>query len=142
MKRLLRRVHFTKSFGRDLVWLASLAACMAAAASIAGCEEANLTNTKKNRLIASENIQLKKQLARCSEELAEQKQLAEECLREKKDFQKRANERSEEMLKILLENVNEETARLRQENEQLKSKVEGLEKQIRQLEEKPGAQTG
>ncbi len=142
MKRLLRRVCFTKSLGRDLVWLASLAACIAAAASIAGCEEANLPDTKKSRLIAAKDIQLKKQLAQCGEELDEQKQLAEKCLQEKKDFQKRTNEGYEEMLNTLFENFDEETGRLRQENEQLKSKVEDLEKQLRQSEEKTGSQTG
>lgn len=142
MKRLLRRTYFTKSVERDLLWLAALVVGMVAVASIAGCEEANLSDTKKSRLIAAENIQFKKQLAQCSEELAEQKQLTEKYLKEKKKFQKRASEGSEEILRILFENFDKETIKIREENEHLKSKVEDLEKQLKELEEKSSSQTG
>ena len=52
---------------------------------ICGCEEQSLTpDTKKARLVASENIELKKQLEECRKDLAEEKELRQKDAQEAK----------------------------------------------------------
>lgn len=73
-------------------------------------------DTKKARLIAAENIELKKQLEQCAKEIERQKGLLEECKQQAlKD--KEAGDKFTEFL--FTENV-----RLEEENKQLKEKLE------------------
>ena len=69
-----------------------------------GCQEAEVPSTKKARLIASENMQLKKQLEQRDSEIEE--------------IQERVDE--------VLATVVEENAQLRQEVSKLKAQIEEL----------------
>ena len=87
--------------------------------SVMGCAEQNLSDNKKCRLIANENRQLKKQIETQKESLVEeierQETLVAKCLQEKKALEERS-----------WKNIQE----LRQENENLKSRMRRLEKSI------------
>ena len=88
---------------------------------ITGCEEEAQTNTKKSRLIAAENAQLKKDLAQCRAEIEKQKRLVEECLEEEaaiKELENNIKEITDNALADFEENM-----KLREENEELKSKI-------------------
>ncbi|MBA7676101.1 hypothetical protein ES703_84342 [subsurface metagenome] len=105
----------------------AFAVCVAFIILIAGCEGENLSDTKSNieksRLIAVENIQLKK-------EVAKQKKLLDKCLRKKKALQEKPQEEGESPTKFLFE----ENLRLDKENKNLKAQVQQLEARVRQLE--------
>ena len=101
---------------------------------IAGCEEQSLSNTKKSKLIAAENIQLKKELEKRDREIEEQKKLVDKCLREKKGQEDKTQEKVEELMGLIFESFGEENKELRKENENLKAQVQQLEARIKQLE--------
>ena len=90
---------------------------------IAGCEEESQSNTKKSRLIAAENIQLKK-------EIEKQKELLEKCLQEKKTPEEMSPEGTQDLTQFLFE----ENIKLHEENEKLKAEIVQLEVRIKQLE--------
>jgi len=87
----------------------------------AGCqeEEQNLSNDKRSRLIAAENLELKQELEKCQTELKQQKQSF-------KSFQTEEKKQSEDML-VQLMNLN---SKLRKENNELKAQLEELKKQL------------
>jgi hypothetical protein len=86
----------------------------------AGCqEEQNLSNDKRSRLIAAENLELKKDLEKCRTELKQQKQLFQSS-------QKESKKQSEDML-VQLMNLN---SKLRKENKELKAQLEEVKKQL------------
>jgi len=89
---------------------------------IAGCEEESQSNTKKSRLIAAENIRLKK-------EIEKQKELLEKCLQEKKAPEEMSPEGAQDLTQFLLE----ESVKLNEENEKLKAEIVQLEARIKQL---------
>jgi len=89
--------------------------------SIAGCEEQNLSDTKKSRLIAAENMELKKQLELSDKEL-------DNCLQEKKAIEEKAQKDLEELATISLQDF-EENINLKEENKDLKAKVDELQKE-------------
>ena len=86
-----------------------------------GCqeEEQNLSNDKRSRLIAAENLELKKDLEKCRTELKKQKQLFQSSQKEEK-------KQSQDLLVDLM-NLN---SRLRRENKELKAQLEELKKQL------------
>ena len=87
----------------------------------AGCqeEEQNISNDKRARLIAAENIELKKDLKKCRTELEKQKQL----------FQSSQKEEEKQSKDILVQAMNL-NSKLRQENKQLKAQINELKKQL------------
>lgn len=99
-----------------------LAAAVVLAMLIAGCGEQNSANVKKHRLIAAENIQLKKALEQSEKEL-------EKCLQEKKSLE----ERLQASIQYLSRTHMEESQKLREENQSLKSQTKMLQAQIAQL---------
>lgn len=129
----------------------------------AGCEEANLSSTKKARLVAVENRQLKKQLEQRRKEIERQKKLhdmemekqrglLEKCLQRTKVLQEQANEEFKGLVDGISDMFDEENKRLRNENEKLKAQVKELqgekdnlkveiEKLIKQVKE-PEARAG
>ena len=86
---------------------------------ICGCYEQTQNNTKKDRLVGSENIRLKKELEQCAEETAKQIKLLEQCQQEKVEIKQEADL----SLKFLLDR-HAETAK---ENEALKARIAELE---------------
>lgn len=100
---------------------------------IAGCDEQNVPNTRMSRLVAAENIQLKKQLDKREAEIERQKKLLEKCQQEKKTLEKQLQEDLEGLTGVLFESFGEESARLQEENKNLKAQVEELEKELEEI---------
>ena len=99
---------------------------------IAGCEEQNVSGTKSNikkhQLIATENLQLQKELNLRDREIEKQKELLEECRQEQLDLEEQSRKGVEGMMDLLSKSLGEEKERLRAENEALKAQIEKLEK--------------
>ena len=104
---------------------------------IAGCEEQQLPSAKKSRLIVAENMQLKKELERRSEdierlidlhdrEIKRQEELLAKCLEEKETWKKKSRQNVRNQVKGVLDAVMEQNAELREENEKLKAQIEQL----------------
>jgi uncharacterized protein YlxW (UPF0749 family) len=98
---------------------------------IAGCEEQNVPNAKKSRLVAAENMQLKKELNQLgvkleqrNREIEKQKGLLDKCLQEKKTLEEKVNENVEELVGGIMDIFTEENARLQKEIDRLKKEVE------------------
>lgn len=122
---------------------------------IAGCEEQQLQNAKKSRLIAAENMQLKKELERLSSDIEElkklhgkeiekqQEQLAK-CQEEKETWKEKSRQNIRNQVNSVLDAIMKKNAKLRKENKKLKAQVEQLEAQAQQpekkVEEQPAAQ--
>lgn len=120
-----------KVVSRGFVLVVSVVVIM----SIAGCEEQELPSAKKSRLIAAENMQLKKDLERRSKEIEglkelidkeiqKQEELLAKCLEEKETWKEKARQNVRNQVKGVLDTVIEENAKLRQENEELKAQIE------------------
>ncbi|MHC4171595.1 MAG: hypothetical protein ACYTBX_13715 [Planctomycetota bacterium] len=107
---------------------------------IAGCEEQQLPSAKKSRLIVAENMQLKKELERRSEdierlkelhdrEIEKQEKLFAKCQDEKETWKEKSRQNVRNQVKGVLDAVMEQNAKLRQENEELKVQIEQLKAQ-------------
>ena len=108
---------------------------------IGGCGGQNEPpGVKKSRVIAAENIALKKQLAQSgkeieklkeqhSEEIDEQKILLAECLQEKETWQNKSRQNIRSQVKGVLDTVLEENKKLSDENTRLKTQIQELQKQ-------------
>lgn len=122
---------------KGLVQKALVLAISAVIMVCVGCQESEAPSTKRARLIASENMRLKKQLEqRDSEieklkrehdkEIKEREEQIAECLEENQTLQKRARENIQERVDEVLTPVVEENAQLRQEISKLKAQIEEL----------------
>lgn len=97
----------------------------------AGCGEQQVSNnkssTQKSRLVAAENIGLKKQLAQKDKEIERLKKAVEKCEAEKaevkRDMEKDMESIGEEVMKTFSDYIE-----LQQENEELKKQIEELKK--------------
>jgi hypothetical protein len=114
--------------------------CSCAIMLIAGCGQPETPNVKKARAIAAENIELRKELDRRNneietlktqhgKELAEQKKLLAECLKEKESLKEKSRQNIRSQVKGVLHTVLEENKKLRDENARLKAQIEELQKQ-------------
>jgi outer membrane murein-binding lipoprotein Lpp len=114
---------------------------------IAGCQEQELPSARKTRAIVAENMQLKKELERRSEdierlielhdrEIEKQEELLAKCLEEEETWKKKSRQNIRNQVKGVLDAVIEENAKLRQENEELKAQIEQLEAKVQRLEKK------
>ena len=103
---------------------------------IAGCAEQDLSSTKKTRLIASDNIQLKKQLQQCNKEIEKQKKLLDECLQAKKVLQQDSQKDIGNLVANIFEGVAKENTNLRDENEKLKAQIEKLKSKLEEADKK------
>ena len=120
--------------------LAAALVIMIVCVCVCGCQEQSLTpDTKKARLIASENIELKEQLEQCRRELAKEKELREKDAQEAKAHVKKYQEQikrlqgnTSEFLQQQIESfvgaLVEETAKLKAENTLLQERIKELEK--------------
>ena len=109
--------------------------------SIAGCQEQELPGTKKSRLIAAENMQLKKELEQRSQEIErlkelhdkqmkEQEVLLEKCLQEKETWKEKSRQNVRNQVKGVVDAIMEQNVKLRQENEKLKAQIEELKQEL------------
>lgn len=91
-----------------------------------GCEEELTPSEKKSRLIAAENIELQKQLAKKDKEIERLKSALEKCNAEKEEQKQKMDKEIEHIgegtMKIFMENI-----QLQEENEKLKKQIEELE---------------
>jgi len=97
---------------------------------LAGCRERGLSDTKKSRLIADENRQLKEQLTRRDREIEKQKELVAKCLEEKRKLESLSVTQIENLMGGAFENISRENAELREENQKLRAQIEELKKQL------------
>ncbi|MBU1259729.1 MAG: hypothetical protein KJ757_02440 [Planctomycetes bacterium] len=97
-----------------------------------GCQPAQQQKTadisRKDRLVANENLNLKNQLKQCQKEIEKQKTLLEQCRRENLKIQTDAGSTATFLMDQLPKDLMEEVERLTQENERLKAEIEGLQK--------------
>jgi hypothetical protein len=118
-------------------------AICAAVILILGCGQPEPPSVKKSRLIASENMQLKKQLeqrekeieklkAQHSKELSKQQKLLAECLEEKETWKQKARQNVRNQVKDVFDVVMEQNKKLREENENLKSQIQQLENKLQE----------
>jgi len=117
----------------------------------AGCEEEQLPDVKKARVIAAENMQLKKQLQRHDseieklkgqheKELKKQKELLAKCQEEKKYLEGPLAGEFDEQMNDLFKRLGEENEKMSAENENLKQQIEKLKtelEEIKKLTEQP-----
>jgi len=97
---------------------------------LTGCQEESLSDTKKSRLIADENRQLKQQLSRRDREIAKQKELLELCLEEKRNLESLSAKQIENIMGGAFENISRENAEIVEENEKLRAEIDELKKQL------------
>lgn len=102
---------------------------------IAGCEEQNPSTAKESKLIAYENRQLKEQLAQQEKKIEEQSRLLEECQQRKRGLEERFEEELDAKMNEIIGVFGEADEELRQENSQLKARIEKLQAQVRKLEQ-------
>jgi len=106
--------------------------------SIASCGEQEPPGVKKSRLIAVENMQLKRELEQRNREIEElielhnreierQEELLAKCVREKDSWKQKARQNVRNQVKGVVDAVMEQNAKLREENEKLKAQIEKLQ---------------
>ena len=104
---------------------------------IAGCGNQEPPSVKKSRLIAVENMRLKKELGQRSreierlkelhnKEIKQQEKLLAECVQEKESWKQKARQNVRNQVKGVVDAVMEQNAKLRDENEKLKAQIEKL----------------
>ena len=106
--------------------------------SIAGCGGQEPPSVKKGRLIAVENMRLKKELEQRSKEIErlnelhnkeskKQEKLLAECVQEKESWKQKARQNVKNQVKGVFDAVMEQNVKLREENEKLKAQIEKLQ---------------
>ena len=105
--------------------------------SIVGCGNQVPPSVKKSRLIAVENMRLKKELGQRNREIErlnelhnkeskKQEKLLAECVQEKESWKQKARQNVRNQVKGVFDAVMEQNAKLREENEKLKAQIEKL----------------
>jgi len=124
-----------------------LATGVAVIMSVTGCEEQQVPGTKRARIIAVENRQLKKQLQQRDSDMEKlkeqydnesknQKELLAKCEQEKKSLQEQLTGKFEAKLNDFIKSLGEENKKLLGENESLKAQIEELKEKVKELDEK------
>jgi hypothetical protein len=105
--------------------------------SIAGCGQPETPSEKMSRLISVENTRLQKELELCNKEIErlkelhnkeskKQDKLLADCMQEKKNWQQKAQQNIRNQVKGVFDSVIDQNAKLREENEKLKTQIEKL----------------
>jgi len=107
------------------------AVLLGAGAVFSGCEEqaSDPSTMRRARLVADENIELKKQLAERDKEIERQKQLVDDCKQEMAKAQEEAGSTMLQMLQQLAES-GKEVETLTEENTKLKERIAELEAKL------------
>ena len=106
---------------------------------IAGCGEQELPSMKKSRLIAVENMQLKRELEQCNREIEKlielhnkesrkQEKILAECVQEKESWKQKAQQNVRNQVKGVFDAVMEQNAKLLEENKKIKAQIEKLQR--------------
>ena len=128
-------------------WKALIVLIGAAMALIGGCAGQQVSSdVKQSRTLAAENIELKKQLHQCKEELEtlearhreeldKQKEQLATCRKDQEIWKQKAQQNVRDQVKDVLDAVMEDNTRLREENKELKTQIEKLQKESAQSQE-------
>jgi len=111
----------------------------AAVMLILGCGQPEPPSVKKSRLIAVENMRLKKELEQCSKEIEKlkelhskeikkQDELLAKSLEEKESWKQKARQNVRNQVRGVVDAVMERNAKLLEENKKLKAEIEKLQK--------------
>jgi cell shape-determining protein MreC len=103
----------------------------------AGCYHQQSQGTKRTKLIATENMRLKKELTELEKEIKRLKQLHQEqliekqnhlnqCQKEKQAWQQKAQENIQDQVTGVLDVIMNDIRKLRQENEKLMAMLERI----------------
>ena len=114
-----------------------LAVCVVVV-SIAGCGQQEPPSVKKSRLIAVENMQLKRELEQRNREIEKlielhnreiqkQEEILAKCVREKESWKQKAQQNVRNQVKGVFDAVMEQNAKLLEENKKLKAEIEKLQ---------------
>ncbi len=106
--------------------------------SIAGCGEQGPPSVKKSRLIAVENMRLKKELEQSSKEIErlkelhnresrKQEKILAKCVQEKESWKQKSQQNVKNQVKGVFDAVMEQNAKLLEENKKLKAEIEKLQ---------------
>ena len=106
--------------------------------SIAGCGQQEPPGVKRSRLIAVENMRLKKELGQRNKEIErlnelrnkeskKQEKLLAECMQEKMSWKQKARQNVRKQVKGVFDAVMEQNVKLSEENEKLKAQIEKLQ---------------
>ena len=106
---------------------------------IVGCGQQEPPGIKKSRLIAVENMQLKRELEQCNREIEKlielhnreikkQEELLAKCVREKDSWKQKARQNVRNQVKGVFDAVMEQNAKLLDENKKLKAQIEKLQR--------------
>lgn len=121
----------SKSAGKVLILAVGV---IVAVTLFLGCEEKNLSDTEssttKSRFIANENRQLKEKIRelerRHKRQIKRREELLAKCRKEKKAIEEMSAEDVKGLLDSALKKVPEDIARLNEENQNLKWRIEEL----------------
>jgi uncharacterized protein YlxW (UPF0749 family) len=102
----------------------------------AGCEQSQQKETtgisRRDRLVANENLGLKKELAQCRGETEKQQNLLRQCEEEKGKIEQEAGDTEKWLLDKLPQSLLDDSATLSEENEKLTARIIELEKALKQ----------
>ena len=116
---------------KDLIQkMLATAVCAIILVSITGCEEEQkISNPRRDRVLAAENIQLKEQLQQSKERISK-------CSEEKREMKKWHKQKLDELTKVMVVPLLDKKKALQDENERLTKENDKLKGQIEQLKEK------
>ena len=102
----------------------------------AGCEQSQQKQTvdisRRDRLVANENLNLKNELAQCRGETEKQQNLLRQCEEEKGKIEQEAGDTAKWLLDKLPQSLLDDSATLSEENEKLTARIIELEKALKQ----------
>ena len=105
---------------------------LAVSALIPGCEEPDLADTRQARLVGNQNLELKKQLKLCDQEIQRQKDLLAKC-KEEKEKEISEHQKSGQVILQTLQNLahtDSQVEELTEENELLETRIQELEAKL------------
>jgi hypothetical protein len=91
-----------------------------------GCSQPATPNDKEARLIAAENIELKKQIAQLEKDIQKQKLSLDRSEKELQDCRELSRKNVREQVKDVLDNVIDENSKLRQQIKELQAEIQTL----------------
>ena len=107
----------------------------------AGCQQSQEKQTtgvsRKDRLVANENLDLKNEITRCQAEIEKQKNLVSQCENEKEEMDRQANETMKWLLDELPKDLLNDASKLSEENANLTAKIAELEKALKESNSQP-----
>ncbi|MBN1788802.1 MAG: hypothetical protein JW806_10485 [Sedimentisphaerales bacterium] len=102
--------------------------------TLAGCQQSEQSQnsgiSRRDRLLANENMNIRNELTDCQKEVKRQQELLTQCQQEKEEIGQQANENVSWLMEELPGDLQKEINRLTKENEQLKAEIVSLGGQL------------